>query len=61
LRLEVQAIAAQVTAITNFIVPYEAWGLKNPSTLFLRVENKVAINVSTVGNIGSASAAGTTH
>ena len=37
-----------MTATTNVIVSYEEWGLKNPSTLFLRVENKVAINVSTV-------------
>ena len=61
LRLEVQAMAAQVTATSNFIVPYEAWGLKNPSTLLLRVENKVAISVSTAGNIGSSSAADTIH
>jgi polyisoprenoid-binding protein YceI len=31
---------------TEFLVPYVAWGMKNPSTLFLRVDDKVKINVA---------------
>jgi polyisoprenoid-binding protein YceI len=32
-----------------FEIPYVEWGLKNPSTLFLRVSEKVDINVHVVG------------
>jgi polyisoprenoid-binding protein YceI len=36
---------------TNFSVPYEAWGMKNPSTLFLKVSDTVQISVSTAGDL----------
>ena len=36
----------QVTA--HFEVPYVKWGMKNPSTLFLRVNDKVEITIHTV-------------
>lgn len=35
----------------RFEVPYVQWGLKNPSTLFLRVSDKVDIVVHAVGNL----------
>ena len=38
-------------ATTNFIVPYQAWGMKNPSTLFLHVDDKVRISVSAAGRL----------
>jgi len=38
-----------VSADIPFEVPYVKWGLKNPSTLFLRVSDKVEINVHIVG------------
>jgi hypothetical protein len=38
-----------VSADIPFEVPYVKWGLKNPSTLFLRVSEKVEINVHVVG------------
>jgi len=41
----------QLTANTSFSVPYVSWGLKNPSTLFLRVNNTVAIAIQAVGHI----------
>ena len=57
LSFPVQADGSRATATTKFVVPYEAWGMKNPSVLFLKVENKVEINISAVGNIATATAA----
>jgi polyisoprenoid-binding protein YceI len=45
--LEVQAADGQYTANTHFSVPYVQWGMKNPSTLFLRVSDKVEITIHT--------------
>lgn len=57
LSLPVQADGSRATATTKFDVPYEAWGMKNPSTLFLKVEDKVAISISTVGTVAPSMAA----
>jgi len=38
----------QYTAAIAFTVPYVQWGMKNPSTLFLRVSDKVEISIHTV-------------
>jgi hypothetical protein len=38
-----------VSADIPFEIPYVKWGLKNPSTLFLRVSEQVEINVHVVG------------
>lgn len=54
LSLTVQTDGSRATGATKFDVPYEAWGMKNPSTLFLKVENKVAIEVSAVGTVTSS-------
>ena len=54
LSLPVQADGSRATATTKFDVPYEAWGMKNPSTLFLKVENKVEISISAVANVATA-------
>ena len=36
---------------THFSVPYVRWGMKNPSTLFLRVGDTVSIDVHAAGRI----------
>jgi polyisoprenoid-binding protein YceI len=48
LPVEVEAADGQYTATMAFAVPYVQWGMKNPSTLFLRVSDKVEINIHTV-------------
>jgi hypothetical protein len=40
------------TAKAHFTVPYVQWGLKNPSFLFWKAENDVAIDLSLVGRLG---------
>ena len=41
----------QLTARMHFVIPYVAWGLKNPSTLFLRVSDKVNIDIAASGHV----------
>jgi hypothetical protein len=48
LPVEVEAADGQYTATMAFAVPYVKWGMKNPSTLFLRVSDKVEISIHTV-------------
>jgi polyisoprenoid-binding protein YceI len=36
---------------TQFVVPYVEWGMKNPSTLFLRCSDKVNIDLHGVGRV----------
>ena len=45
------------TANVHFNIPYEKWGMKNPSTLFLRVSDTVEIDLSGSGAITPASTA----
>jgi polyisoprenoid-binding protein YceI len=44
----------QLTAQMHFVIPYVAWGLKNPSTLFLRVSDKVTIDIMAVGRLAAS-------
>ena len=44
----VEADGGQYTATIAFSVPYVQWGMKNPSTLFLRVSDQVEITIHTV-------------
>ncbi len=48
LPLQVDGAGGQFTATGTFPVPYVKWGMKNPSTLFLRVNETVAITIHTV-------------
>jgi hypothetical protein len=39
------------TATLHFAVPYANWGMKNPSTVFLRVSGSVDIDITTAGTV----------
>ncbi len=39
------------TATAHFVVPYVQWGLKNPSFLFWKADNDVAIDLNLAGTI----------
>ncbi len=49
--VDIQVTGANVTAQGKFIVPYVLWGMKDPSTFLLKVDKKVAIEVSATGRI----------
>jgi polyisoprenoid-binding protein YceI len=51
LTLLVQAAGNSLTARTHIVIPYIAWGLKNPSTFLLHVSDKVEIEVTAVGRV----------
>jgi polyisoprenoid-binding protein YceI len=56
LRFKVQASENELRATTQFTVPYIAWGLKNPSTFFLHVADKVELSIAATGKLTTAAA-----
>ena len=46
-------------ANVHFTVPYAKWGMKNPSTLFLKVSDTVEIDMSAAGSVTTSTAAST--
>ena len=48
---QIEMSADRWTAAVHFTVPYEQWGMKNPSTLFLKVSNTVEIDLAAAGSI----------
>ena len=47
------------TASVHFNVPYAKWGMKNPSTFFLKVSDSVEIDLAASGNVTKNTAAST--
>ena len=48
---QVETSADHWTATVHFTVPYEKWGMKNPSNLFLKVSDSVQIDLIAAGSI----------
>ena len=41
----------QINVASTFKIPYVSWGLKNPSTFILRVNDNVDVDIRAVGNV----------
>ncbi len=54
---DVEMAADHWNATVHFTVPYEKWGMKNPSTLFLRVSDSVEIDLVASGSTAPANTA----
>ena len=52
LPLAIEKTGAAITAGSGFAVPYQDWGMKNPSKMFLHVETNVNVTVLAAGRIG---------
>jgi len=48
---EVEMSSDRWSATLHFAVPYAKWGMKNPSTFFLRVSESVDIDLTTGGTV----------
>jgi polyisoprenoid-binding protein YceI len=48
---EVEIGSDHWSANVHFTIPYEKWGMKNPSTLFLRVSDSVEIDLAAIGSV----------
>lgn len=51
--VQIHMDGSKATASAHFIVPYVQWGLRNPSFLFWKAENDVAIDLSLVGQVSN--------
>jgi len=51
LTVPLQASGSSLTATIHTMIPYVAWGLKNPSNFLLRVSDKVSLDITTTGRI----------
>jgi polyisoprenoid-binding protein YceI len=51
LDFDVSHSGAQITTTTHFSIPYVAWGIRNPSIAFVRVEKEVTMEVIAKGSL----------
>jgi polyisoprenoid-binding protein YceI len=49
--MQIHIEGSKATAKGQFVIPYVQWGLKNPSFMFWKAENDVAIDLNLVGQI----------
>jgi polyisoprenoid-binding protein YceI len=53
LAIETRSTPDRITVSTHFTVPYIQWGMKNPSTFILRVNDKVEIAIDAEAKISA--------
>jgi hypothetical protein len=51
--MQIHIDGSKATARAKFVVPYVQWGLKNPSFMFWKAENDVAVVLNLIGQISN--------
>jgi hypothetical protein len=51
--MQIHMDGSKATARAHFVIPYVQWGLKNPSFMFWKAENDVAIDLNLVGQVAN--------
>jgi hypothetical protein len=51
--MQIHIDGLKATARGQFVVPYVQWGLKNPSFMFWKAENDVAIDLNLIGQVSN--------
>ena len=51
--MQIHMDGSKATTRAQFVVPYVQWGLKNPSFMFWKAENEVAIDLNLVGQVSN--------
>jgi polyisoprenoid-binding protein YceI len=51
--MQIHLDGSKAIARTKFVIPYVQWGLKNPSFMFWKAENDVAIDLNLVGQVSN--------
>src|SRR5271157_4946726 len=57
LSMKIEKNGGAITATTSLDVPYQDWGMKNPSKMFLHVDSKVDVSISSVGHVTASETA----
>lgn len=51
--MQIHMDGSKATVRAHFVIPYVQWGLKNPSFMFWKAENDVAIDLNLVGQVSN--------
>ena len=51
--MQIHIDGSKATAKAQFVIPYVQWGLKNPSFMFWKADNDVAMDLNLVGQVSN--------
>jgi polyisoprenoid-binding protein YceI len=51
--MQIHINGSKATGRAQFVIPYVQWGLKNPSFMFWKAQDEVAIDLNLVGQVSN--------